>query len=316
MKKILITESDNFSKDALKILQSNFTTDFGNYDRNEIIQKIPDFNVLWVRLKNKIDKETINAGMNLSVIVSPTTGLNHIDITECSKKNIHILSLKGEYDFLKDIRATAELTICLMLSLLRNIISASQSTISNSWNRDIFRGNEIYGKTIGIIGFGRLGKIVAKYLHAFDANILVYDPKINENSLENYICPSTLEYLLINSDIVTIHVDLTQQSYKFFDEKLFSLMKPDSILINTSRGELIDENELLKNLQAGHLKAAALDVLNNENNLDFNNNEIINYSKTNKNLLITPHIGGCTFESMFKTELFMAKKLCSFFNFP
>lgn len=309
MIKILISEETDFSSQALTLLHTIGDVISGDLSHDELINTLSKVHILWVRLRHQIDVNVFEHAPLLRAIVSPTTGLNHIDLDEARRRNITVLSLQGEYDFLRDIRATAEHTITLTLSLLRHLPQAYEHTKQGYWKRDLFKGNELFGKTVGIIGFGRLGQIVSRYFKAFDANILVSDPNISPDQLPVGISHVALEDLLSHADIVTLHVNLTKENTGFFSWQQFSLMKDHAWFVNTSRGELVNEEALLANLQSGKLLGVALDVLSNETSGGMSQHPLIAYAQTNNNLLITPHIGGATYEAMAKTELFMAQKL-------
>ena len=119
------------------------------------------FNALWVRLRNRIDREVFDAAPRVRFVITNTTGLNHIDQEEADRRGVRVISLRGESEFLKDVRATAEHTVGLLLALMRRIPAARDHVRRGGWNRDLFRGNELYGKTAGIVGYGRLGRLVA-----------------------------------------------------------------------------------------------------------------------------------------------------------
>ena len=278
-------------------------------DRAGLLSEVQEADVLWVRLRHHIDAEVMAAAQRLKMIVSPTTGLNHIDLNEARRRSIRVLSLQGETEFLNDIRATAEHTIGLMLALLRRIPAAVDDVQKGGWHRDQFKGRELFGKTIGIIGYGRLGRIVARYLKAFDARILVSDPHIDHKSLDTGISAVSLEGLLQESDIVSLHVSLSDRTQSFFGKEQFSRMKSGAWFINTARGELIDETALLDALRSDRLAGAALDVLCEESSNGMIHHPLVAYAREHDNLIITPHIGGCTIESMEKTETFLAGHL-------
>lgn len=309
--KLLITENKDFSPEALKILNSRFDVISADLERQDLLNELQQVNILWVRLRHYIGREIFEKVRNLKYIVSPTTGLNHIDIEVAKQNGVEILSLKGEFEFLRNIRATAEHTIGLMLSLLRNIPGATKHTSCGLWNRDLFKGSELYGKKVGLIGFGRIGKIVAKYLAAFDVDVLVTDHKPVEDNFPHVRFVSFSE-ILTKSDIISIHVNLNKGTVGMLDEDAFSKMKTGAILVNTSRGEVVEESWLLKALENNKLSGAALDVLCDEHMVFKKDNPLVLYSRHNNKLLITPHIGGCTKESMEKTEVFMAEKLLKF----
>ena len=309
--KILVAESSGFSSEAASLLREYGDVILADLDRAGLLSEIKEAEVLWVRLRHRIDVEVMAAGRRLKMIVTPTTGLNHIDLAEAERRCIKVLSLQGETEFLNDIRATAEHTIGLMLALLRRVPAAVSHVRQGNWDRDQFKGRELFGKTIGIVGYGRLGRIVAKYLRAFDVRILVTDPHIDQKSISSGIVAASLDDLLQNSDIVTLHVGLSDRTRGFFGKEQFSKMKPGAWFINTARGELIDETALLEALRSGRLGGAALDVLCEEQQIVVENHPLIAYARQHDNLLITPHIGGGTVESVEKTEMFMAKKLCA-----
>lgn len=307
MIRILNVEPDDYSEAARKIYKALGLYHERILSRSELLNCINNYDVLITRLGFQIDKEMLNAAPKLKFIITPTTGLNHIDLTYAEKQNIQVLSLKCKYDFLSEIRATAELTIGLALSLIRYIPSAVQSTKRGEWTRDCFRGNELYQKTAGIVGMGRLGKIVANYLKAFGMKIIGYDPR-PDFPLDVAERIHSLNDLLSKSDLITLHVQYDDSTRHLIGKNEFKQMKSGAVLINTSRGGVIEESCLLNALISGRLAGAALDVLDSEP-LITEQNPLILYARKHDNLLIVPHIGGNTYESFSKTELFMANQL-------
>jgi D-3-phosphoglycerate dehydrogenase / 2-oxoglutarate reductase len=307
--KIFVAECSGFSSTAAAALREAGELVLADVDRNDLLSAVQNVDILWVRLRHRIDAEVIAAARRLKVIATPTTGLNHIDLKKARSRGIKVLSLQGEEEFLRDIRATAEHTVGLILALLRHIPASVSNVRDGGWNRDLFKGRELYGKTIGIVGYGRLGRIVARYLSAFDVRILVADPNANAGSSQSNVTPVSLYELLRQADLVTLHVNLCDETRGFFGQREFSLMKEGAWFVNTARGELVDENALLKTLESRWLSGAALDVLCNERSDGMGDHPLITYSRTHDNLIITPHIGGCTAESMEKTECFLANQL-------
>jgi D-3-phosphoglycerate dehydrogenase len=306
---ILVAESDSFAPQAAAMLEAFGSVQFSQLGRRDLINQIGNVEVLWIRLGNYIDGEVLGAAPNLRVIVSPTTGLNHIDLAAAQARGIRVLSLRGEVDFLKEVRATAELAIGLMLALLRHIPEATQHVQVGGWDRNLFRGNELYGKTVGVIGYGRLGRIVASLLLAFGCKVVAADPGARKGDAAPGVTLLSQEQLLSKADLVTIHVNLKATNRGFFGAEAIRRMKAGGWLINTSRGELIDEQALLTALETGRISGAAVDVLQDEHMLLDHPNPLVSYAAKHPNLIITPHIGGCTVESMQKTEVFMAEKL-------
>jgi len=307
---ILVAESDRFSPRAEAILGNLGRLQMSDLDRAGLLREVGHAQVLWVRLRNRIDEELIALAPKLKFIVSATTGLNHIDLDHATRRGIRVLSLRGEVDFLRQVRATAEHTLALTLALLRNIPQASEHVRAGGWNRDLFWGHELQGKTVGIVGYGRLGRMVGDYLSTLGARLLAADPAVGSEQTAPGVDLMPLEKLLPEADVVTLHVNLHQATTGFFGHRQFAGMKTGAWFVNTARGELVDEQALLDAIDNRHLAGAAVDVLDHESSEGMESNPLVRYARSHSNLLITPHIGGCTFESADKTEVFLAEKLC------
>ena len=278
----------------------------------ELRRCVASADVLWVRLRSCIDAGVFDAAPRLKAVVTPTTGLNHIDVDEAARRGIQVLSLRGATEFLRDVRATAEHTLALTLALLRHLPAAAAHAATGGWDRERFKGREICDKTVGVVGYGRLGRLVARYFRAFDARILTSDPNVEAIAVEPSIELVPLEELLGRADIVTVHVALSAQTRSMMGVSRFAAMRRGAWFVNTSRGELVDEDALLRALNDGQLAGAALDVLADEDTHGMAGRPLVQYAQNHENLLLTPHIGGWTFESQEKTELYMAKTLQEF----
>lgn len=309
--RLLITESERFAPQAIDLLRSVARVTTADLDRSRLLNEIDGYEAVWVRLRHRIDEEVLARAPNLRVIATATTGLNHIDLSAAQRRGIEVISLRGESEFLRDIRATAEHTIGLMLALLRRLPAAVDHVGHGGWDRDLFCGRELYRQTIGIIGWGRLGRLVARYLTAFDATVIVCDPHIDVAEVPDGIECVDLATLLDRAGIVTVHVDLNPQTERLLGPQEFDQMRRGAWLINTSRGEVLDEAALLAALRSGQLAGAALDVLADEQSSGMSAHPLIGYARKHDQLIITPHIGGCTRESMARTEIFLANKVCA-----
>jgi D-3-phosphoglycerate dehydrogenase len=307
--RIVVSESAGFAAAAATVLQELGEVTWGDFDRERLLHSLSDAEVLWVRLRHAIDERIMNSAPRLRWIATPTTGLNHIDLEAAASRAIQVLSLRGEVEFLSSLRATAELTLALMLALLRHVPDAVEHARAGLWNRDLFRGLELHRRVVGIVGYGRLGKIVARYLLAFGAQVMATDrrPVVADPDVKVV----DLAELLGQSHIVTLHADLVPENAGFFDRNCFRRMKPDSFFVNTARGELIDEGALIDGLRSGRLAGAALDVVTHEWSADKTAHPLVKYASRHSNLLLTPHIGGCTAESMSQAETFLAALLRS-----
>jgi D-3-phosphoglycerate dehydrogenase len=306
--RILNLEPDNYSTEALAILQSLGRVDGGPLTRRELLERIGDYEIIIVRLAHQVDREIVGRTTRLKVIVTATTGLDHIDVAYAEAKNIKVLSLHGETEFLRSIPATAEHTWALLLALVRQIPAAFQSVLAGEWERDRFKGHDLAGKTLGILGLGRIGEMVACYGQAFDMRVVAYDP-YRKDWLPGVERASSQSELLGQSQVLCVHVPLNEETENLLGAAELAQLPPGAILVNTARGQIIDEATLLSALEQGHLAGAALDVLGEERAADPNRSLLVQYARSHNNLLITPHIAGATSESMAATEVFMARKL-------
>lgn len=306
MLKILNVEPDEYSDDARSILKSIGQLVEQNMERDQLLARVHEFDILIVRLRHQIDAELMKAASNLKVIVSATTGLDHIDMEYAAQNNIAVLSLRGETEFLRSIPATAELTWGLLLAMTRNIPSAHASVLKGGWQRDRFKGHELSGKRLGILGLGRIGEKIARYGSAFGMRISAYDPD-KKDAQPGVNIRDSMNDLLRDADVLSIHVPLNPETVNLIGVNELETMPYGSYLVNTARGAVLDEAALLSALQSGHLAGAALDVLSSERT--HGTSPLIEYARRHSNLLITPHIGGATVESMRATEVFMANKL-------
>jgi len=311
--RILNAECGRFSDTATAEIEKLGDVTHVEADRDYLLQNIENYEVIIIALRNTIDREILDRAGKLRFIVTPTTGHNHIDCVSSQEKNIQIISLRGETKFLESITATAELSWGLLLSLIRHIPSAYDDVLSGRWDRNKYYGNELNGKTLGIIGYGRLGKMVGRYGRAFGMSILAHDQKkIPKESETEFV---SLDELLARSDVVTLHLPLNKDTYGMLDTLCFQKIKQHAIFINTARGEIVNEGALIEALKTGKVAAAATDVLADEVSIMENwlqNSKLANYARDHPNLIITPHIGGLTYESVEQTNNFIIHSLKHF----
>ena len=313
--KILHLEANRYSSQAIKKISSlgRLTIAESQLDQEGLktLLSNEDFDIIFTKLGLYLGVEELQVQPKLRCVATPTTGLNHIDIEAAKGQGIEIISLKGESDFLASIQSTAEHTWSLLLSGARNLVPASQSTLEGQWDRECFLADELNTKTLGIIGFGRLGKILFRYAKAFQMKILLND--INPEVFDESSSPYSVELteLLQNSDYIVLLVDYRVENTGMINKSCFDLMKRSAYFINTSRGELVDEEALLNALQKNELKGAALDVIAGDStwNMLPNNHPLIVYANQNNNLLVTPHMGGYGKVSITKTRDFIVDKL-------
>ncbi len=308
--RVLNAESLDYSESARAILRSFCDLDEGTLDRADLLERARNYDVVIVRLGHRVDEEMLLSGMQLKAVVSATTGLDHIDLAAAARRGVDVLSLKGEAEFLARVTATAEHTWALLLALVRKLPAAVEDVRQGHWRRDLFRGRELSGLTLGVIGYGRLGRMVARYGVAFEMRVLVCDVK-PVGSLPEGVRACSLDQVLAGSDVVSLHVPLDATTERMIGVRELACMKHGAILINTSRGEIVDEAALLAALDSGQIGGAALDVLASElpGPGTMMTHPVVARACGSGNLLITPHIGGGTWDSMRKTEEFMAERL-------
>lgn len=305
--KIIITEPLDFSDENLILLEEIAEVTIGPFSREELLKAVEDVDVLMLRLHHFIDSEMFRAAGKLKYILTPTTGLNHIDQLEAGKRKVDIISLKGETEFLAGIPSTAEHTWALLLSLLRKIPQAYEHVQKGGWDRDKFKTHNLGHYTLGILGFGRVGQQIAEYSKVFNMPFVFYD---SNRSLGNHPKSlDTLEDFLKAIDILSIHIPLNAENIEFLNASNLQNLKPEAYIINTSRGEVIDENYIATALAAEKIRGYATDVLANEINEEKRKtNPLLKIANCVDNLIITPHIAGATYESMWRTEEFVIRK--------
>jgi D-3-phosphoglycerate dehydrogenase len=317
--KILHLESDAYAESDLESLRTFAEVHMIRAEDQAALQNIlsnNSFDAIFTRLGVFLGKDEFALQPSLKAVISPTTGLNHIDLNAAEKSGIKVFSLKGEVDFLNNIKSTAEHTWALLLAICRKLVPAIVSVNEGNWERIPFLANELDRKTIGIIGFGRLGKIVAKYAEAFGMHVLINDTQ--EDAFKGTMYSNSSKSTLLNkADYVLLMAAFSPENDSMINMDAIDSMKDGAIFINTARGELVDEAALLKNLESGKLKAAALDVLRDDSAWAIKspeNHPLITFASENPNrLIISPHMGGYGKDSIERTRTFVTQKFLNAF---
>lgn len=303
----LLLEKEFYSSKATRIYQSKGKIFYLNNCSKKLID------VLIVRLSYQLDAKFLKKFKSLKLIITPTTGLSHIDLEYCRLNSIKIYSLKHVEKKIKNVKSTAELSITLMLALNKQILKANNFTKKKLlFNRNLFISEDISGKTLGIVGLGRIGRAVAEIADSLGMKIIYYDEKKINSNLKYKRKP--IKYLFKNADIISLHLNYNKLNINFINYELLSMCKKNCIIVNTSRGELIDENYLIKLIKTKKLRGYAADVIANENNPIYLNRFLRKISKL-ENIIITPHIGGFTKESLNYTEDLMADYFIKNFSY-
>lgn len=308
MPSILIAEKE-FSPSAKKILGK--AGQVLDYDSTEgFLRDLPRADAVVTGLEIKFNKTVLDKAPRLKLIGSRTTQLRYLDLDECRKRGIKIVNIKTRSPVLKKTYSTAEEAIALTLALLRNIPWAFEAIKKGAWERKKYGGHELMGKIIGLIGLGRLGKMVANYSRVFGMKVLAFDPYVDSIEIKKHQARKVgLDYLLKNSDIVSLHSVYNESTRGFIKERHFELMKKNAVFINTARGEITDELALLKALKNNWIAGAALDTLAGEapDGSHLIDNPLVNYAREHQNLIIVPHLGGATREATERTQKYISE---------
>jgi D-3-phosphoglycerate dehydrogenase len=275
--------------------------------QSAVQQWLPDFRVEHALLEKDVDARiascvaVLDASMRirfpsariaraakLRLYVAATTGADHVDADALSERGIPLLTLRGQRDVLANLTPAAEHSWLLMMACARRLPSAIAHVLNGGWDRTRYPGTMLKGKTLGLIGCGRIGGWMSRYGRAFGMNVVGFDPKLE--SWPDTIEQCTMNDVLCRSDFLSVHVPLTTETFGLLGPREFERMKPGVVLVNTSRGEIVNEKALYDGLVSGHVGAAGVDVLAGEPQIA--DHPLLHYARTHDNLIITPHIGG------------------------
>ncbi len=297
--KVLV--SDNIAEAGIRILQQapgievNVKT---GLHHDELKSIIGEYDALVIRSATKVDSDIISAAKKLKVIGRAGIGLDNVDISAATQKGIVVMNTPGG-----NAITTAEHTIAMMMALSRNIPQATASLKEGKWEKKKFQGRELFNKTLGIIGLGQIGRIVADRAKGLKMKVIAYDPYIKPDVVEKMdIEPVSFEELLKKSDYITIHTPKTKETTNLINRDTLKMMKKGSMLINCARGGIVNENDLYDALVSGHLAGAALDVFSNEPPGRIPLMELPNF-------ICTPHLGASTLEAQEKVAIDIANQI-------
>lgn len=287
---------------AIKRLEEKFTLKINPYNRalthQELIEGVKDAEALICLLTDNIDKEVISAAPKLKVISSYAVGYNNIEVEYATQLGIAVCNTPGVLT-----ETTADLTWALILATCRRISESERFLRKGNfkgWEPMLMLGLDVYGKTLGIIGMGRIGQAVAKRATGFAMRIIYYNDVPVSNTLPFETTETDLQTLLKEADIITLHLPLTKETFHLIGKEEFALMKESAVLINTSRGAVIDEKELIKALSEKRIFSAGLDVYENEPDIP---QELLAL----ENVVLLPHIGSASIETRTKMALLAAE---------
>ncbi len=281
----------------------------------EVIEIIEPYDSIFTnpnKSKVYIGPELIDAAKNLKVICTASTGTNHIDKDYAIQKDLPILSLTEERDVINRISSTAEHAFALTMVGLRHVVRSHNNALEGEWDYTNYIGRQMNCLTIGIIGYGRLGSMYADYCKSFGSRVIVYDPykEIDNIDIKQV---NNIDDLLVESDVISIHAHVTEETQNMINNNFFSKMKKDVLIINTARGDIVNETDLVNFLKKNPQARIATDVLADEvrNRLE---SPLLQYAKDNSQVTITQHIGGMSREAQEIAYGHAAVRLRDFFS--
>ncbi|NLJ48307.1 MAG: D-glycerate dehydrogenase [Candidatus Atribacteria bacterium] len=296
-------------QEGLEILKGCCHVEVSDHDgvipRSLLLQRVKDVDGLLTLLTDMIDKEVIHAaGKKLRVISNYAVGYNNIDVAEATKRGIMITNTPGVLT-----ETTADLAWVLLMSIARRIVEGDKLVRAGKfrgWEPMLLLGTDIYESTLGLIGFGRIGQAMARRAKGFNLKVLYYDKNPISPIIEKELGVSRANFdeILRKSDFISIHVPLNEETFHLIGQKEMSIMKKDSYLINTARGPIVDEKALVKALKDGLIRGAALDVFENEPEIE---KELMSLD----NIVMVPHIGSASYRTRTKMAIMAANNLLS-----
>lgn len=257
-----------------------------------------------------LDARVFDAATALRVVSCATTGSSHIDLDAATAKGVPVHTLREDGPLLRDITPAAELSWALLMSCARNVTGAARHVRDGRWDRELFPGRMLKGKQLGLIGCGRIGGWMAQYARAFGMEVVGSDPFVA--TMPEGVRAAPLDEIFATSDFVSLHLHLSPETRGIVTRALLESAKPGLILINTSRGGLVDEAALVAGLNSGRIGAAGLDVIDGEP--DIAQHPLVQYARQHDNLVITPHCGGYSPDAVRIVCRRAAEKIANYLN--
>lgn len=295
-----ILVADQLHEEGLRILrEAGFRVDdLAGISREDLLRTVGDYEVLLVRSRTLVDKEVLRRGGRLLIVGRAGSGLDNVDVDEAERLGVKVVNCPNYV-----AKSTAELTVGLILCLLRKIVFCDTCMKCGVWIKSSHEGEMLFGKRVAVIGWGRVGRRVSRILKGFGCEVMVVDPFVDPSTvLSRGYYYSTLKDALKTCDVFTIHVSLNESTRRMFGPGEFSLIKLGAYFVNTSRGEVVDEEALIKALETGRLKGAALDVYNSEP-------PRLPRIPEGLNVVFTPHIGAQTVEAQRETAKMLSRRI-------
>jgi glyoxylate reductase len=312
MKRFKVFVTRKILEEGLNMLRERYDVEVSDYDgiipREMLLKKVKGADALLSLLTDNIDAEVMDAaGPNLKIIANYAVGYNNIDVEEATKRGIMVTNTPGVLT-----ETTADFAWTLLMAIARRIVEADKFVREGKfrgWEPMLLLGTDVFGATLGIVGFGRIGQAMARRALGFNMRVLYYDNSRIDEQIEKELKATFVDLptLLKESDFVTLHVPLTKQTHHLIGEKELKMMKKDAYLINTARGPAVDEKALVKALKEGWIKGAALDVFENEPEIE---PELLKLD----NVVLAPHIASASYATRSKMSVMVAENIIKALN--
>ncbi len=302
---IRILIPDDLPKECLDVFESaGFEVIFDpNMTPEEIKAAVPTVDGMVVRSKVKVTREIIEAGSRLKLIGRAGVGYDNIDVQAATERGVAVMNVPGA-----NAASVAELTLGMMLALSRHLVEANESMKAGKWEKKRFKGHEIMGKTLGLVGLGKVGVEVAKRAIGFGMKVIANDPRFTaEDAVPFNVKIVEFDELLQQSDFISLHLPLTEHTFHLFGQETLEKCKKGVYLINCARGEIVDEKALFDAIRSGHVAGAALDVFEKEPPSDSPLRKL-------PNMIMTPHIGASTTEAQLRVATKVARQMVEYFK--
>jgi D-3-phosphoglycerate dehydrogenase len=297
---VRVLVKEKIAESGVDLLRSNFDVDLGlEMSDEELRERIGAYDAILIRSATKLTADLIDRAGNLKVIGRAGTGVDNVDIPAATRRGIIVANAPESNSV-----AAAEHTLALALALFRNVPQAHRSLVEGRWERGKFKGAELYGKTLGVIGFGRIGQLVAKRAQGFEMDVVAFDKFVSAERFRELGVEGadSLEAVLGRADLVTLHVPKTPETIDLIDADAIAAMKDGARVVNCARGELVDLDALLAGLESGKLAGAALDVFPSE---PFTEHPLF----ARDDVVVTPHLGASTAEAQDRAGVVTAEQV-------
>lgn len=300
MKKRRVIVTERIANEGIELLKTELEVDYRDgISRDELLEIIGEYDAIIVRSVTKVNEELVSRGTRLKMVGRAGNGIDNIDVDACTRRGIIVANTPDSNTI-----SAGEQTIALMLASMRHTAEANAFLKSGKWDRKPFRGAELYGKVVGIVGLGRIGSMVATRLKSFGTRVIAYDPYIPDERFERFGTEkkNTLEELVREADIITVHTPRTEETMGMIGAKEFAIAKDGVRVVNCARGGIINEKALVEALESGKVASAGLDVFEEE---PAYNNPLFKF----KNVVVTPHLGADTTEAQYRVGVNIAEQV-------